>query len=55
MQSSINFKKEIVSDLASAIERVTIALQGEGFGVLTRIDKPSTYFGFPGPEPREPN
>lgn len=27
-----------MSDLASAIERVTSALKGEGFGVLTRID-----------------
>jgi uncharacterized protein (DUF302 family) len=38
MKSSVNFKREIVSDLSSAIERVTHALKGEGFGVLTRID-----------------
>ena len=38
MKNSVNFKREILSDLASAIERVTSALKGEGFGVLTRID-----------------
>jgi uncharacterized protein (DUF302 family) len=38
MKSSVNFKREIVSDLSSAIERVTHALKCEGFGVLTRID-----------------
>jgi uncharacterized protein (DUF302 family) len=34
----INFKREITSTLDAAIERVTNALKGEGFGVLTRID-----------------
>jgi len=38
MKNSVNIKREIVSDMASAIERVTGALKGEGFGVLTRID-----------------
>ena len=38
MKNTVNFKKEIVSDLTSAIDRVTGALKGEGFGVLTRID-----------------
>lgn len=38
MKNSVNFKKEMVSDMASAIERVTVALKSAGFGVLTRID-----------------
>lgn len=36
--NSINFKKEISGNMEEAIVRVTAALQGEGFGVLTRID-----------------
>ena len=38
MKNSINFKREISSDIPGAIERITAALKGEGFGVLTRID-----------------
>lgn len=38
MANSINLKREITSDVESAIERVTSALKSEGFGVLTRID-----------------
>ncbi len=38
MKTEINFKREISSTLDGAIERVTNALKGEGFGVLTRID-----------------
>jgi len=36
--SSINFKKETVGPMDSAIMRVTEALKSQGFGVLTRID-----------------
>ncbi len=36
--SSINIKREISDSLENAIERVTKALSGEGFGILTRID-----------------
>ena len=38
MADTINFKREINSDMNGAIERVTAALMDEGFGVLTRID-----------------
>ena len=38
MTNGINFKREISSNMDQAIERVTNALKGEGFGVLTRID-----------------
>ncbi len=38
MTHSICFKRELIGDLESIIERVTNALKGEGFGVLTRID-----------------
>jgi uncharacterized protein (DUF302 family) len=34
----INFKKEVPGNLDQVIERLTAALQKEGFGVLTRID-----------------
>jgi uncharacterized protein (DUF302 family) len=36
--NSINFKKEVSGNVEEVIERVTAALKGEGFGVLTRID-----------------
>ena len=36
--NTINLKREILGSLDSAIDRVTLALKGEGFGVLTRID-----------------
>lgn len=36
--SKINSKREISDTVEGAIERVTKALAGEGFGVLTRID-----------------
>ncbi len=36
--NSINIKREISDTLENAIERVTKALSGEGFGILTRID-----------------
>jgi len=36
--NSINIKREISDTLENAIERVTRALSGEGFGILTRID-----------------
>ena len=35
---NINLKKEITGTVSDAIERVTKALQAEGFGILTRID-----------------
>jgi uncharacterized protein (DUF302 family) len=38
MVEVINFKKEISGNVEDAIERLTIALRAEGFGVLTRID-----------------
>ena len=38
MSESINFKREIQATVDEAIERVTQALNQEGFGVLTRID-----------------
>lgn len=38
MLNTINFKREISSDVDGAIERITAALKSEGFGVLTRID-----------------
>jgi uncharacterized protein (DUF302 family) len=38
VKNSINFKKEIRSNVEGAIERVTTALKDQGFGVLTRID-----------------
>jgi uncharacterized protein (DUF302 family) len=34
----INFKREIVGDLDTTIDRVSKALSAEGFGILTRID-----------------
>ena len=34
----INFKREIVGDLDTTIDRVSKALFAEGFGILTRID-----------------
>lgn len=34
----INYKREISCSVDEAIERVSQALKGEGFGVLTRID-----------------
>ncbi len=36
--SIVNFKREISASMDQAIERVTQALQKEGFGILTRID-----------------
>ena len=38
MTNQINFKTELSGDFDSLIDRVTSALKGEGFGVLTRID-----------------
>ncbi len=35
---TINFKKEINSNLDQAVEKVTQLLKEQGFGVLTRID-----------------
>jgi uncharacterized protein (DUF302 family) len=34
----VNFKKEINSNIDSAIQKITALLKDEGFGVLTRID-----------------
>jgi hypothetical protein len=36
MTNQINFKTELSGDFDSLIDRVTSALKGEGFGVLTR-------------------
>lgn len=36
--NTINFQKEITGSVEDGIRRVTDALKGEGFGVLTRID-----------------
>jgi uncharacterized protein (DUF302 family) len=36
--SEINFKREIKDTVDHAIERATMALAAEGFGILTRID-----------------
>jgi uncharacterized protein (DUF302 family) len=36
--AQINFKTELSGDFDSLIDRVTSALKGEGFGILTRID-----------------
>lgn len=36
--NSINFKKQISGNIDQAVERITEALNKEGFGVLTRID-----------------
>lgn len=38
MTESINFKREVGDEFDHVIDRVTIALKGAGFGVLTRID-----------------
>ena len=38
MKNSVNFKREMVSSVEGAVERVTAALQVEGFGILNRID-----------------
>lgn len=38
MTYQINFKTEISGDFENLIDRVTSALKGEGFGILTRID-----------------
>ncbi len=38
MTAQINFKTELSGDFDSLIDRVTSALKGEGFGILTRID-----------------
>ena len=38
MANLISFKRELMSDVDGAVERVTTALKTEGFGVLTRID-----------------
>lgn len=38
MAESINFKREIQSDVEGAVHRVTDALKAEGFGILNRID-----------------
>jgi uncharacterized protein (DUF302 family) len=38
MAHAINFKREISGNVEQVIERVTNALQTEGFGILTRID-----------------
>jgi uncharacterized protein (DUF302 family) len=34
----INFKREIDGSLEDAVARITSALAGQGFGILTRID-----------------
>jgi uncharacterized protein (DUF302 family) len=36
--SGINFKREIKDTVDNAIDRITKALAGEGFSILTRID-----------------
>lgn len=38
MTNQINFKTELSGDFDGLIDRVTSALKGEGFGILTRID-----------------
>jgi uncharacterized protein (DUF302 family) len=35
---TINFKKTIYTSVDEAIQKVTAALQAQGFGILTRID-----------------
>ena len=34
----VNFKKEVLGTLDSTLQKVTVALQAGGFGILTRID-----------------
>jgi len=38
MTESVNFKREVSDEFEHVVDRVTIALKGAGFGVLTRID-----------------
>ena len=38
MTDQINFKTELSGDFDGLIDRVTSALKGEGFGILSRID-----------------
>ncbi len=38
MTDQINFKTELSGDFDSLIDKVTSALKGAGFGILTRID-----------------
>ncbi len=38
MTDQINFKAELSGDVDTLINRVTSALNGHGFGILTRID-----------------
>jgi uncharacterized protein (DUF302 family) len=43
MSESMSFDVLLPTDLDSAIERTTAALQAEGFGVLTRIDMHTAF------------
>src|SRR5664279_4291176 len=36
--SNLNFKREFNSTIDEAIDRATVALASEGFGILTRVD-----------------
>lgn len=36
--NEINFKREVDCSVEEGVERITVALKSEGFGVLTRID-----------------
>jgi uncharacterized protein (DUF302 family) len=38
MSESINFKREMKMNVEEAVERITVSLKTEGFGILTRID-----------------